>query len=41
MSFTTKSKISDLKSIVCNKMNQIDNYMKAIKIEEINLMKQF
>ena len=34
MSFTTKSKISDLKSNVCNKKNQNDNCMKAIKIEE-------
>ena len=34
MSSTTISKISDLKSIDCDKKNQSDSSMKAIKFEE-------
>ena len=37
MSFTTKSKISDLKIIVCDKKNQNASCTKAIKVEQIYL----
>ena len=33
MSITTKSKLSDLKSIVCDNKNQYDNCIKAEKIK--------